>query len=460
MRLGVDFGTTNLKAGVMDSTGQITAQNTEPMPVQENQAGIQHDPDAVLDALDRLIDPLDLPSSYKLAVTGQRSTFILWTDDGPETPLISWRDTRAADYVRDMPEIERELIREKTGLLPAAGYPFANLLKLFDERPELYDKNLYFGSLDCWFVHRATGGRVHAMSPTQAGRTLLFEPETQQWSADILNRFDLPITMMPEIKQAFEPPCEFDQHWPGAQLVFWNGDQSSATIGGQPPPYSKTRVTLGTGGFLATPKPDNETLQSGVNMTFAPSPDGPVLQAEGAIPSAGRSFDWLADVLNRTDPQPFCDGVSDEAGPLWYPALSEDGTPFWSGRSPALRNFDEHTTSSDLLRGMLMSILLRVRDILCVFPDNPDNEIIMDGGLSEQPNLPEVAAHLWDRPVTVLNEPDRTLHGVLYGSDWGHSFLDVNPYEQLTTRAVEPLDFNRRSWIEHWDESLEDWGLS
>lgn len=467
-RIGIDFGSTGIKIIRMTPGADIISTDTLDMPTETSNNQIFHPPEPFLEQVRTIPETLSMEGDWQASITSQRSTFILWDEQTGEaqTPLISWRDRRAEAWVEELSTADFNTIKETTGLRPEAGYPLPKLRWLFNENDVLEklagEDRLRYGSLDTWLTWVATGGDTWIMDTTQASRTLLYDPHENEWAPDLLDRFDIPRSMLPDLIETVEEPIPAEKLWKNGEIVGLVGDQPASTIGGQPPPYEKTRVTLGTGGFVASPiEPDSKP--SSLTLSFTPTPDSdpPVYQAEGVVLSAGRVVDWWIDVLgiNQKRFGEFMSSPWPEDLPMWCPALNGVGAPFWSNRPATIREFSEATTTGELCQGLIVSILMRINDILELLPGS-DLGVRLDGGLTRIPNLPQIATKIWDTPVSITVSPHLTCRGAVIASHWTHPYFDVDPWDSLELNAVEPIEGAPvKHWHDRWKESLNEWEL-
>ena len=101
-----------------------------------------------------------------------------------------------------------DLIRSKTGLVIDAYFSGSKIRWILDNVPGARAKaeagELAFGTVDSWLVWKFTRGKVHATDVTNASRTMLFNIRTQEWDEELLKIFDIPKSMLPEVKQSSE----------------------------------------------------------------------------------------------------------------------------------------------------------------------------------------------------------------------------------------------------------------
>jgi glycerol kinase len=319
-----------------------------------------------------------------------------------------------------------------------------------------------YGSLDTWLLWKATGGEHYEMVPTQASRTLLYDPLENEWSQELLEEFDIPATIFPEVtRESFPDRLDAGLLWKNCEIVSLIGDQSAATIGGQPPPYEQTRVTLGTAGFVSE-SCEPENCPDRLTVGFTPTRRDRIFKAEGVVLSAGKAIDWLIRVLgiNHSTFEEWLKPSWPEGIPLWCPSLNGVGAPHWSNRRATLDFLTESTSTKEIALGLVVSILQRVRDILEYLPDRRQRRVLLDGGMTSLNHVESLAASLWEEPVARTLNPHLTCRGALIASHWENSYFTGDPWENLNVEVVVP---NREApaqvWNRRWNEALEQWGL-
>lgn len=467
-RLGIDIGTTQIKAIRMTPGCRTINIETIPTPTETNRDRVTHPPDLFLRRIRKIPDRFGLNEPWQAALATQRSTFILWNRETGEwqTPLVSWRDRRGADWINNLTPAQFQKIEDITGLRPEAGYPLSKLIWFFETNPQLKSLaktgKLNYGSLDTWLLWVGTDGNWFRMVPTQAFRTLLFDPINNEWNSELLEAFNLPSSIFPDIADTFPDRMQADALWEDCEIISLIGDQPAATIGGQPPPYSGTRVTLGTAGFVSDPC-EPEHCPDRLTLGFTPTPEDRVYQAEGVVLSAGRAVDWLIKILgiNHETFQQWLSTEWAEDIPLWSPSLNGLGAPYWKNRRATLDFLTESTSTREICLGLVVSILQRIKDILDYLPSRNDRRILIDGGMTTFRNLPTLCASLWDFPTARTLTPHLTCRGALVVSHWNNTYFTGDPWETLNVEvAVPDPNIPVESWNRRWASALSKWGLN
>ena len=152
--------------------------------------------------IDNLIDKAGAKNVAAIAISNQRETTVLWdaASGEPVCPAIVWQDVRGEAACREL-AAHAERVHEITGLYLSPYFPAGKVRSLFAERQDLKARaekgELRLGTIDSYLVYRLTGGK-HLTDATNASRTQLMELRSLTWSAELLDLFGIPASLMPE----------------------------------------------------------------------------------------------------------------------------------------------------------------------------------------------------------------------------------------------------------------------
>ena len=150
-----------------------------------------------------------LDSSFEIecvGITNQRETTLVW-DSVSGVPIyngIVWQDRRTADYCSSLKEQNLEpIINEKTGLLLDPYFSATKISWILDNvegaRKKAMKGDLRFGTVDTYLLWHLSGGQLHKTDVTNASRTNIFNIHSMEWDQELLNIFDIPASMLPEV---------------------------------------------------------------------------------------------------------------------------------------------------------------------------------------------------------------------------------------------------------------------
>jgi len=433
--VGLDLGTTTLKAGILDERGRLAGVRSVAAPaVTETGDRLEGDAAAYAAAATGLLHEVAryVPRGTPLGMATQRSTFTLWDrrDGTPRFPMISWQDRRAAGWCDRHRALEAEIVR-RTGLLLSAHYagPKLAAMREADEAfaTALHSGRFAFGTLDSFLIWRWSAGGRHQTDLTMAARTLLVDLARDDWSPDLLARFGVPASVLPAIVPSTGTRLTADA---GLELGATLSDQAAAALAVFDPARPTALVNLGTGAFVLCPADRFDPARKG--YLIAPvlaGADGERRYArEGTVNGAGPAVDRFAPgptELPEADPCPEGFAVPDRSGL---------GSPFWRPDvgltlSPAA----ERLPGPARRRVVLEGLLFRVRQILeDLAGEAPPQRIVVAGGLTLDPAVGDGLAALLERPVDLLLERESGLLGA------SRLAAGLEPFAASPTEAVEP----------------------
>jgi glycerol kinase len=429
--LGVDQGTTQTTAIVVDEQGRIAAQNSVRLPVRFPAPGrVEQDPWDILESVRSAAGPLI--AAYPIAGAGfdnQGETFLLW--DGrsgqPLTPAIVWQDKRSEAICQALESrIDADWLHRKTGLLLDSYFSAPKLRFLLENDPTLRDAAragwLRFGTTESWVLWRLSNGRLHVTDPSTASRTLLFDINRLAWDDDLLELFDAPRAILPQVHPSagYIGDLNFGAG-PDIPLYALLVDQQAALFGQACFAPGDMKCTFGTGSFLLMntgPSPAYDA--PGLLATVAwQLPARTAYALDGGVFVAGAAVQWLAESLKLLpDAASSADlaAQSTDSNVVFVPALSGLAAPHWqTDRRGVMFGLSRNTTPADITRATLEGIALRVHEVATAMiraaPD-PPTRLKVDGGPSANPYLMQFLADLLDIEIHVAATQEATALGV------------------------------------------------
>ena len=245
--LAIDQGTSSSRTVIYDHATRVVASAQQEFPQIYPQSGwVEHDPEAIWNSVQAVTLKAMAEAAAgsgditAIGITNQRETTLVWDRESGECVYnaIVWQDRRTAEYCRSLKSAGLELtVASKTGLRLDPYFSATKLAWILDNvegaRERAESGKLAFGTIDCFLLWRLTGGAAHATDATNASRTLLFNIHTQQWDDELLEIFNIPRELLPEVKDcAAEFGMATDPCVGGAVPVLgMAGDQQSALIG-------------------------------------------------------------------------------------------------------------------------------------------------------------------------------------------------------------------------------------
>jgi len=407
--LAIDQGTTGTTCLVLDDDLRVTGRGYRELPQHFPRPGwVEHDPDEIWAtvtgaARDASGDPT------VVAITNQRETTLLWdrTTGKAVAPAIVWQDRRTADRCR---ELDAELIRRKTGLVPDPYFSATKLEWLLREHGS--SDGLAFGTVDSFLVWRLTGGEQHVIDVTNASRTLLVDLQTLDWDDELLALFGIPRELLPRVVGSADSIGQGELNGRTVEIRGIAGDQQAALYGQGCHAPGEGKATYGTGSFvLVHTGGDASAPPDGLLKTAAA--DGYAL--EGAVLTSGAAIQWLRDglglVRSAAETEALATSVDDTGGVHFVPALTGLGSPWWDADARGLvTGLTRGTTTAHVVRAALEAIAHQVADVVEALPGAP-RVLRADGGATANAFLMQFQADLLQAPVEVAAERETTALG-------------------------------------------------
>lgn len=438
--LALDQGTTSSRAILFDHAGRPQAVAQREFEQIFPQSGwVEHDPNQIwssqADVAAEVIAKAGVAPSEvaTIGITNQRETAIVWdrSTGEPVFNAIVWQDRRTAGICDRLREAgHEELIRSRTGLVVDAyfsGTKVQWILANVDGARERAERGeLAFGTVDSWLIWKLTGGRVHVTDVTNASRTLLYDIRKMEWDDELLELFEVPRSMLPEVRSSSEIYAETSGEVLSASVPIAGiaGDQQAALFGQVCTEPGMVKNTYGTGCFMLM-QTGEEAVRSENNLvtTIAWQIDGRTNYAlEGSIFIAGAVVQWLRDGLglieSSSDVEVLAGTVKDNGGVYFVPAFTGLGAPHWDPYARgAIVGLTRGTSAGHLARAALESIAFQTVDVIRAMEADSGldlAELRVDGGATVNDLLMQFQADLLDVPVVRPQIPETTALGAAY----------------------------------------------
>ncbi len=472
--LSIDQGTTSTRAMIFDhggsviSTGQLEHEQIFP------RAGwVEHDATEIWNNTREVIGQalskanITRHNIKAVGITNQRETAVVWdkTTGVPIYNAIVWQDTRTQPIVdRLAGDGGVERFKAKVGLPLATYFSGTKIVWILENVEGAREKaeagDLLFGNTDSWVVWNLTGGvdgGVHITDVTNASRTMFMDLETLQWDDEILAAFDVPKSMLPEIKSSSEvygtvSASSLLREVPIAGIL---GDQQAATFGQAAFEKGESKNTYGTGNFLIF-QTGEEIVRSenGLLTTvgYKIGDNAPRYALEGSIAVTGSLIQWLRDNLGLINSAPEVEAlaktVDDNGGVYFVPAFSGLFAPYWRPDARgALVGLTRYANKGHIARAALEATAYQTREVLDAV--NADSgvdltELKVDGGMVANNELMQFQADILNVPVVRPVVAETTALGAAYAAGLAVGFWS-------------DLDELRSNWQEdaRWEPNLD-----
>lgn len=407
--IALDQGTTSSRAIIFDKEQNILGISQKEFPIYyPKESWVEQDPMSIwasqYGVLQEVIakSNIDRDEVAAIGITNQRETTILW-DKKTGKPIynaIGWQCRRTASLCEKIKEDGMaDYIKEATGLIVDAYFSATKIKWILDNvegaREKAQNGEILFGTVDTWLVWKLTNGKVHVTDYTNASRTMLFNIKELKWDEKLIEYFDIPKEILPEVRNSSEVygevnlGGELEEKVPIAGIA---GDQQAALFGQVCFEKGSAKNTYGTGCFLLM-NTGEELVKSknGLLTTIAIGIDGKVQYAlEGSVFIGGAVIQWLRDELMIIDDAAqtdyFASKVKDNGGVYVVPAFVGLGAPYWDMYARgSILGLTRGSNKNHIIRAALESIAYQTADVINAMTEESGvklQSLKVDGGAS------------------------------------------------------------------------------
>ncbi len=385
--LSLDQGTSSSRSLLFNSEGNVVGWEQEEFKQYYPKAGwVEHEPfeiwESQIQTANRLFEKLKTnPSEIgAIGIANQRETIILWDKNTgePVYRAIVWQDKRTADLCKKLKDNGwSDYIQKNTGLIIDSYFSATKIHWILNIVPGVKEKaekgDILAGTIDTWLVWKLSGGKLHITDYSNASRTMLFNIRELKWDKKLLDLFDIPEGILPEVKMSSEVYGYTDKYVFGKEIPIGGiaGDQQAALFGQACSEKGMAKNTYGTGCFMLMNTGDKIIeSKTGLITTIAWGIDGKIKYAlEGSVFIAGAAIKWLRDALkiitNASETEKIANEVEDTKEVYVVPAFSGLGAPYWDMYARgAILGLTQGVTDKHIVRSTLESLAYQTMDVL------------------------------------------------------------------------------------------------
>lgn len=438
--LALDQGTTSSRAILFDHSGKNRATAQKDFKQIFPQPGwVEHDPDDIwesqIQSALNIAKQINIEFKYiaAIGITNQRETTLVWDRETgkPIYNAIVWQDRRTSKFCDSLKQKGHlDSIKKKTGLIIDSYFSATKLKWILDHvegaREKAKSGKLCFGTVDTWLIWKLTKGKTFVTDVSNASRTMLFNIKTLEWDSELLEMFDIPLNILPEVKESSEVYGVTDKSVFGVEIPIAGiaGDQQAALFGQLCTEKGMVKNTYGTGCFLLM-NTGNKPVYSNNNLltTIAWKINGKTSYAlEGSVFVGGAVVQWIRDGLNLINDakeiEDLANEVEDNGGVYFVPALTGLGAPYWDSYARGtIIGITRGTTKSHIARASLEGIAFQVYDIVKSMEADANakgTELRVDGGATANNLLLQFQADIFKFNVVRPNFLETTALGAAY----------------------------------------------
>ena len=447
--IGVDVGTTAVKAVAVDEMGRLLAEADVEQPISVPRPGwSEQHPEmwwsstksavsALMGAVHRLPATVDVRA---VGLSGQMHSSVFLDRSGAVIrPALLWNDVRTTEQCREMTTaLGLNGLRRTVGNLALEGFTAPKLLWLRENEPASYDRIRTLLLAKDYIRYKLTG--EFATEPSDAAGTLLFDVHRRRWSDEVLSTLDIPPDLLPtvvgstEVSGAVTPSVALDLGLPPSTPVIGGGaDNAAGAVGSGVVAPGRVQSSIGTSGALVTPVGRPRIDRQMRLHTFCHSvPD--LWYLMGVVLSAGNSLRWLRDILTEGG-QVSYDLLTKEAaavspgsdGLLFLPYLTGERTPHNDSNARGVF-FGLHLghTRAHLVRAVMEGVTFALRDSLELMRPMVETipQVRAIGGGARSPLWRQMQADIFGTPVLSLGDATGPAYGAAIMAAVGIGMFD------------------------------------
>lgn len=485
--MAIDQGTTSSRAILFDKDTNIvkTAQKefTQFFP---NPGWVEHDANEIWLSVLSVMAQVLMESGIQpeqvagIGITNQRETTVIWDKETglPIYHALVWQSRQTTELCNELRENGwEETIKEKTGLLINPYFSATKGKWILDQVPNAREKalqgKLLFGTIDTWLIWKLTGGKVHATDYSNASRTLLYNIYETCWDAELLELFQFPQSMLPEVKDS---SCIYgytaESQFFGCRVPIGGvaGDQQSALFGQACLEKGMAKNTYGTGCFMLMNTGETPVQSKhGLLTTIAWGLDGKITYAlEGSVFVAGSAIQWLRDgmklITTASESEEIALQAEDSQGVYVVPAFVGLGAPYWNDKARgAVFGITRGTSRAQFVRATLESLAYQSMDVILAMTEDsgiPLKALQVDGGAVKNNLLMQFQSDILHVPVERPVVQETTALGAAYLAGLAVGFW-TDKKEIAGTRKKDRVflpnmeEEKRRSLYQGWKRAVK-----
>lgn len=482
--LTLDQGTTSSRAILFDKNGKIVSlAQKEFQQIYPQPGWVEHDPMEIWSSQAAVITEAVVKGNFSaeniaaIGITNQRETTIVW-DRATGHPIhhaIVWQDRRTARHCDALKQQGAdEMIREKTGLMVDAYFSATKIQWILNNVSGAKEKankgQLAFGTVDSWLIWNLTNGALHITDVSNASRTMLFNIHLLQWDPELLELFEVPASMLPEVRSSSEVYGESSGQLLGAKVPIAGiaGDQQSALFGHVCIHPGMVKNTYGTGCFMLMNIGDKPMVSKNKLITTIAWKIGDKVQyaLEGSIFIAGAVVQWLRDemkmISSAAEIEELASKVADSGGVYLVPAFAGLGAPHWNPYARGcVFGITRGANKNHFCRAALEGIAFQVMEVLKAMESDAGieiKELRVDGGAAQNQLLLQFQADVLKTQVVKPEVTEVTAIGAAYLAGLATGFwsgIDEIQQQWKIDKSYAPGKEDRTALLEGWQRAVK-----
>ncbi len=484
--LAIDQGTTSTRAIIYDQKAKVISSGQKEISQKfPKSSWVNHDANEIWLSTQSVIaealinGQINPEQIVSIGITNQRETAVVWDKKTgvPVADAIVWQSRQTSDICEKLiSDGYEQVIKEKTGLKIDPYFSGTKIRWILDSiengQKRAESGEILAGTIDTWLIWKLTNGRVHATDHSNASRTLLFNIESLNWDDELLEIFNIPRCMLPEIKQSADNyGLTSKHHLFGQEIAICAvaGDQHAALFGQLCIEPGMVKNTYGTGCFTLMNTGTNPVRSKhGLLTTIGWTCDGKVNYAlEGSVFVAGSAVQWLRDGLKIIDKASETEQrakLSTNEELYVVPSFVGLAAPYWNSNvQGSMFGLTRKTTDNDIIRATLRGISYQTNDVIKAMNKDakiPMSVIKVDGGAALNNVLMQFQADISNVEIIRPRDVESTALGIamlagLQSKVWSNTdelkqivSIDKSFKPQINSQSRETL-------VAKWDKAVK-----
>lgn len=475
--LALDQGTTSSRSILFDQKGNIVSvAQREFKQIYPHPGWVEHDAEEIWSTQVGTIAEVVAKAGITaeeiagIGITNQRETTVVWdrTTGKPVYHAIVWQDRRTSQYCDKLKNsVYASGIQSNTGLVIDAYFSATKVQWILENVLGARDKakkgELAFGTIDSWLIWNLTGGALHITDVSNASRTMLFDIRTCQWNEELLELFNIPYSMLPEVRSSSEVYGMTGKIGQGFNVPIAGiaGDQQAALFGQMCIKPGMVKNTYGTGCFMLmntgeTVIPSKNNLLTTVAWRIGNKTE---YALEGSVFIGGAAVQWLRDGLKMIktsqEVEALIQKVNDTDGVYVVPAFAGLGAPYWNQHARgSVFGLTRGTTDAHLAKAVLDSIAYQTYDVLKSMEADAGiqiTELRVDGGATVNDKLMQFQSDILNTEVVRPRITETTALGAAYlaglAVGYWESMEGIQQQWQVDHRFIPEMDEEKRNGL-------------
>ena len=435
--LAIDQGTTSSRAIIVDSSGEVLHMEQEEIITHFPSNGwVEQDPEEIWNKTQKVISQALKKSDYlktkilAMGITNQRETIVVWDKITGKAlyNAIVWQDRRTSKQCEELIKngLNQEIIN-KTGLIIDPYFSATKIAWILnnieDARRLALKDRLAVGTIDTFLLFKLTNGKSFYTDITNASRTSLYNIHDLEWDNSLLEIFDVPINILPEVKDNIFEYGITENNLFGKSIPILSiaGDQQSSSLGQFCLNAGDVKATFGTGCFILMNTGNNILKSKNKLLTTIAYKIGKKTNyaLEGSIFISGAAVQWLRDNLKiikkAEDTQALASSIKNNNGVYFVPAFTGLGAPYWKPEARgAIYGLSRSSGPAEISRAVLESVAYQCTDLLDAMRSDGQKPKVMrvDGGMSSNDWLMQFLSNIRELTIERTGNKESTSYGI------------------------------------------------